>query len=58
MKDVKENGYAKPDFRTLKLEEGLKNARKLWIPEFKFAYKRIHFNVQKFTKFTDRKSVV
>jgi hypothetical protein len=55
LKDVKNNAYEKPDFRTLKLEAGVKNAKKLWIPEFKFAYKRTHFNVQKFTKFTNAK---
>lgn len=55
MKDAVDSKYSKPDFRTLQVVEGLKNAKKIWIPEFSFAYKRTHFNVQKRTKFTQAK---
>lgn len=54
MKDVQSKGNSRPEFRKLEVEAGGK-PKKLWIPEFKFDYKRIHYSIQKYTKYTHSK---
>jgi hypothetical protein len=53
IKDFTEKKGGGAKVRKLELEEG--KQRKIWIPEFKFLYKRVHFMIQKLTDYKNAK---